>query len=255
MKEGLVQTKKIDTLKSEHLNDGVKPIIACLETAGQSSSPPEMPNTGIEFVDLYGDNRELHEQGFKKEGKEDYIISPINSNSKFSVEFADCTGIVAVGSEIISGNNISFMSHQNPSYFLTEKREKFIADLRERLEEIKRKSQKGTIDVVIFGGRYSKTRDFKESDPLRNIFIQEYIDSIKLLSAEINKELGFYPTVIVGPKLSPSEDSVAFNNENRRLYVTRSEKGLSSDFLQSFNAEDIEEVRKSWKPGEWGLPI
>jgi len=43
-----------------------------------------------------------------------------------------------------------------------------------------------------------KVRDYEEqrSEYQRDMFIRDYINSIKLLAEKINKELGFYPVVI-----------------------------------------------------------
>jgi hypothetical protein len=244
----------IDVLRSEHLKEGIRPIIASVESI---NTFPVMPNPGdVVYVDLYANKEEVLKNGLKKEGNEDYVISQVDENDKFSHSFADCTGIIAVGLETKSGHNISFMSHQNPEYFLNKKVVKFVVDLQHSLGEIKNRCEEGTIDVIIIGGRYAKVRDYGQSNvPDKDIFIREYINSIKLISGNVRDELGFYPVIIGGPKLSPSYDNVFLDTQNRRLYIKRNNEKSTPDFLESFNADDIDEVSKSWKPGEWGLPI
>lgn len=253
MNEGFPETKSnIDALKSEHLKEGAHPIMASLDSAEKFPLIPHLHD--ILDVDLYAGVTEMVNNGFKKEGSEDYIISPIDKNDKFSHSFANCTGVVVVGLEEASGEHISFMSHQNPEYILNEKRARFILDLHHRLEEIRKRCEKGTIDAVMIGGRYARVKNYGQSDSDRNIFIQEYIDSIKLISDEIQKNLGFYPVVIGGPKLSPAYDSVTFDTQERRLHMQREGKPVLG-FLESFSSHDIETIRKTWNPGEWGLPI
>lgn len=237
-----------------HLIEGVSPIIACVENIGthEPSAHSELPD--VKLVSLYGDETLMKKEGFLKAGVEGYVISPIEKINLSSNEFADCTGTIVVGIEVESGENIAFMSHQNPDHFLNGDKEDFIRDLQYRLREIKDRCKEGTIDVVLFGGRFSHIRGYKESDPYRKIFIQDYIDSIKLLSKQIQEALGFSPEVIVGPKLSPSTDTVTFDTQNRRLFLTRHDKN-SSDFVESYNAKDIDTVSKTWKPGEWSAPI
>ena len=237
-----------------HLIEGVNPIIACVENINttEPSSHNELPN--VKFVSLYGDETMMRKEGFLKAGTEGYVISPIEKINLSSNEFADCTGAIVVGLKKESGENIAFISHQNPDHFLNGDKESFIKDFQYRLKEIKDKCKEGTIDVVLFSGRFAHVREYEESNPDRNFFIKEYIDSIKLLSEQIHQILNFYPEVIVGPKLSPATDTVTFNTQNRRLFLTRHDKN-STDFVESYNAKDIDDVSKTWKPGEWSLPI
>jgi len=253
MKEGLPQTNDtIDELKVEHLNDGIQPIMASLE--GVDISPIIPDPKKVVHVDLYANDEEVFSNRLKKEGSEDYVISSVDESDKFSHSFADCTGVIAVGLETKSGNNISFLSHQSPTYFLHDKKVQFIKDLQEKLEEIKAKCKKGTIDVVMIGGRYAKVRDYGQPEDDRGLYIKEYVDSIKLVSDEIRTVLGFYPVIIGGPKLSPAHDSVMFNTKERRLHLQRGGGRQESGFLTSFSSKNLDEVSKSWKPGLWGLP-
>ena len=237
-----------------HLIEGVSPIVACVENIGthEPSAHSELPD--VKLVSLYGDETLMREEGYLKTGVEGYVISPIEKVNLSSNEFADCTGAIVVGIETESGENIAFISHQNPDHFLNGDKEAFIKDFQYRLKEIKDRCKEGTIDVVLFSGRFANVREYKESNPDRKFFIQEYINSIKLLSEQIYEVLNFYPEVIVGPKLSPSTDTVTFNTQNRRLFLTRHNKN-SSDFVESYNAKDIDDISKTWKPGEWSLPI
>ena len=235
----------------EYLEPGVVSIVACVESSGNLNTPA-LSGDDVEQVDLYESPDKSRQNGFIKNGHESYVISPINNKSKFSLEYADCTGIVAVGIDMSTSDNVSFMSHQNPEYFLSEDREAFLRDLRFRLSEIKEKCRSGTIDAVIFGGRFANVKQFASLDGFRDHFKDEYLQSIRLLSEEIKLKLGFSPDIISGPKFDPAQDHVAFDNKTRRLYLAR--KVDEPGFIQSFNAEDLDKVKDSWKPGEWGLP-
>lgn len=235
--------------KKEYLNPGVPPIISCLDIAEGSSSP--QLSGGIEQIDLYADPEKVRLDGFLKEGKMAYIISPIDNCSKFSIEYKNCTGIVAVGIDKETNENISFMSHQNPSYFLLDDKEKFVRDLNQRLFEMKERCEVGTVDIRIFGGQFLKVKEFDENHKIQDLFKGEYIASIKLLCNQVENQFGFSPDIVTGPKFDKGQDLVAFDNEKRRLYLTRGIK--DSRFTNNFNAKEIDEHSNSWKPGEIGI--
>jgi len=233
----------------KHLNPDVKPIMACLDTVVQSK-PPQLSGE-IEQIDLYANPEKAREKGFIKEGERAYVISPIDNKNKFSEDYRDCTGIVAVGNDLITKENISFLSHQNPSYFLFAQKEKFIRDLNQRLAEIKGRCEPGTVDIVVFGGQYLKAQNFPDDHKVQKFFKEQYTLSIKLLSEQIEQQFDFSPAVITGPKFGKGQDVVAFDNLNRRLYLLRtSEQPL---FTNSFDAKEVESSSVNWKPGEISL--
>ncbi len=237
----------------EHLRPDVKPIMACVGSEKELANIEDLPDN-IDFVNFDDvDPEKMRRLGYKMGGIHSYIISPIDRKSKFSKRYADCTGLVVAGSEADTGKNISTMSHQNPTYFLKGSREAFLSDLAERLQEVKRRCTERTIDAVIFGGRYAKARELEDGNPQRQQFMKEYEDSIRLLSEQVHAELGFYPTVVVGPKTNPDTDDAVYNNEERRLYVKR--KSDTDGFIQSFNSKDLDSAKGAWKPGEWSLPF
>lgn len=236
--------------KIEHL-EGVKPIVASLETV-EVLEGARFRDVDTEMISLYEKPDSAHEKGYIKNGNEGYIISGITDSEKMSFNYAECTGVAVVGIDIDTGENISFLTHQNPSYFLKKHRSEFIQDMRSRLLEVKERCKDGTIDATIFGGRYAYAREYRGSKD-EKIFIKEYVNSVKLLGRLIDTNLGFSPTVIVTPKFNSSFDAVVFDTENRRLYLTR-DKG-ESGFMQSFKAKDVDNEQKKWDPGEWSVPI
>ncbi len=237
-------------LKSEHLKEGVSPIIASVATPEQIKEYPGEEKILYETeklkdqsknrnVDYYGDPTDLVIQNFKNRGEYSYVISPIDKLNKFSMSFRNCTGLVATGQEKETGENISFLSHEDPDHFLSnkEKKMKFQSDLKDQLEELKEKSKEGTVDVVIVGGNYFENeRDYKEN----------YMGSIKLLSDEVSHVFGFEPVVMTGPKTtSGGADNIYYDNEHRRLYIARPEVGNTT--TESFVPNDIENQKKKWK--------
>jgi hypothetical protein len=220
MKEGLSVSKP-----QEHLLEGVTPIIACVGTFDDFAMSKDPSLGEISELEIKGLKSVDWEKGIYASGKgkalsggpETYIISAIDSSNKFSQTLTPCTGLVAAGKENKkNGKNISFLSHQDPEWFLSSKKDDFIKDLRKRLLEIKERSKPGTIDVRIIGGDYSV-------DPVKD-YRKEYLESIKLLSSEIKEILKFEPLIVNGPKKSLEMydwDDIYYDTEHRRLYVVR----------------------------------
>lgn len=234
------QTKEKND-KNEYLRKDIKPIFACVgqfdEHLKQSETLRQVFNNqfvgNAENIDYSEYPNILKEKGIKNGGLETYVLSPINSFDKFSRGYCDCTGLVVAGKDQITHENISFISHQDPKEFLVGKKELFLKDLGEHLEEIKKRSEEKTIDVVIVGGNYLNKDSYNEN----------YIQSIKLLEQEILKKLGFYPIVVAGPKIASGSDTIFYDNKNRRVFVGRSSKYFTKDYI----SKDIEKNKKDWK--------
>jgi len=227
-------------LKSEHLNEGVSPIMGCVGT------PEQFDNFKTENADIlhahnvnyYEDPQKLKENKFKNQGKNSYVISPIDSLNKFSTSFRNCIGLIVTGQDKETGENISFLSHQDPDSFLGETREHFLADLKQQLSALKERSVSGTIDAVIVGGDYYGIQRQKE-----------YVGSIGLVADEVQNLLGFEPVVMTGPKINwnrwIAEDDVFYDNGHRRLYIRRPDVGdastesyLPSDVIKKWPTKD-----------------
>lgn len=252
--------------KFEHLKDGIRPIIGCLitpehfetvEAAKDVFGDPESHKPRQHNVDFYGTPEKLKAQGMKTAGKETYVISPVDDWDKFSHGFADCTGLVVVGVDKITGKNISFMSHQYlDSYVLTaeknaslkevQRKASLKEDMRQQLQYLKERSVDKTIDAVIVGG-LSVTIKGTVRDVIEE---KAYLDSVKFLATEINAALGFEPIVMTGPKtvkgfMNSNRDSIFFDNKNRRLYIMR--QGAEDASTESFLPSDIDEQRERWR--------
>ncbi|MBU3978748.1 hypothetical protein KJ980_07225 [Patescibacteria group bacterium] len=231
-----------------NLKEGVMLIRACIGTRKQyKQTNPTLYKQIFEDIEwnathdvsLYGGS--IYENKKSKYASEQsYIISPLDENNKASNLYNDCTGILLIGQDKITGNNISLLSHQNPRYFLINQDNKntFKHGLDLALEEAKKRCFEGTIDIVIFGGNYLKENALSQNN---------YINSVNLLNEEVKKVLGFEPFVITGPKTNDDKgykDDVFYDNSNQRFYIMRGQVGDAS--AESYFPSKIEEQKKRW---------
>lgn len=244
-----VASKTINREGFEYLRADIKPIMACIGTRADFKDYPG-PTTTFEdpkhpkpvdnahHVDYWGNPIELRAKGYKNQADYTYVISVIDNKDKFSNGFKNCTGLLVAGRDKKTNENISFLSHQDPQYFLLSDKEKqeFITDLKQRITEMKEKCADGTIDARIVGGNYYSNGNFEEN----------YLKSIELLSSETSKILGFEPIVSTGPKTHErgGQDDVFYDNENRRLYILRPEVGNAT--TEPFEPKNIENQKKKW---------
>ena len=234
--------------KFKHLRADIRPIMTCVGTPDEFKSYPgpivAMRNADeakkAHFIDYYATKTELDNNKFKNAGEQSYVISTIDKKNKFSTWFKDCTGLVVAGKDKETGDNISFLSHEDPQYFLSgeKNKNKFIIDLRQRLNELKERCVDGTIDARVFGGNYLDYDEYSK---------ENYLESIKLLSSTVIESLRFEPIVITGPKIVRGAgvcDDIFYDNDNRRLYIMRPRVGDST--TEAFVLRDIEEQEKKW---------
>ncbi len=147
--------------------------------------------------------------------------------------------MVVAGLEEKTGKDISFLSHQDTDRVLENtdnyNKNTFKGDLASSLNEINERSIDWTVDAVIFGGYYL---DYSTG------IQKNYIKLVKLLKKEVQKNLGFEPLVIKGPKNCTGEDNVYYKTNKRELrIVTYHTSGASAE---NFYPRDIEEQRKKW---------
>jgi len=229
-------------LKSEHLAEGIRPIMACVgagkkyaKEIGEISDATEIESPGSK-IDWYAYPKESKDLDSKTAGERTYVISAIDEKPKFTRALYACTSIAAVGNDAGSGAEVSFLTHQAPVELLSQTTvDSFVTDLRSRLKELKEKCKAGTIDVVISGGM---------------IYNQDsYAESVKILDSLVKEVFGFSPIVIVGPKKRDSSwdqcDNIYFDTAKRNLYVVRLSK--SELYNDSFRASEVEAKEKDWK--------
>jgi hypothetical protein len=249
-KEPLITSPESADYQTEHLKEDVSPIMVCVGTAedyqdqlNEISSHFDDYVHGVHNADYFSDSEILDRKGFKNTGNNTYVISPLDKFDKFSEGFYNCTGLIVVGRNKRDGENISFLSHQDPEKFLHSKREDFITHLDQILSNLKVQVEEGTIDAIIIGGRYLPLSDRSAGD---SYDIKNYVGSVNLLSEEVRKILGFDPVVVNGPKfpsMKGGADKVYFDNKNRRAYLIRPR--VNSD-LKDFTQPELEKKRKTW---------
>ena len=262
---------KLNTLKNEHLKDGIPPIVGC--TYDRKNIDKESQyylddfKRSAEFVNFLSKKEEILKNNFKNSGEETYVISDISEKNKYSVDYYNCTGVVAVGIEKKTGQNVSFLSHQSPSFFVENKEErlKFKKDLIENIKKIKEQCVSGTVDIVIFGGQKeevsvkvpddNENKDFvfgRDDQDLSELIKKEfdvYKDSIRYLSFFISSEMGFLPVIISGPNENFEEEyhalGIYFDNKNRRLYLVRpKEDSENNESFLSGNLEVEKQIKR-----------
>lgn len=234
--------------KESHLIKGVKPIMACLgsfedfEKSHDFSDILEEENLqNLQNVNWHTGRYESDNQDFLTAGPGTYLISAIDGLNKFSQQYGPCTGLIVTGVDKETGENISFVTHQIPSAILGPKRESFIENLKARLLKMEERCKLGTVDAVVVGGKYSA--DFNAD------FRENYLQSIKLISGEVEKLLHFEP-IVYSPKtteqINARGDDMYFDTRNRRLYLLRP-KIEPHTGTGSFTQSGIEKEKEKWK--------
>ena len=179
---------------------------------------------------------ELIGKGFKAGGEQTYVISPITEKPLRTRGLRDCTSVVVVGTDAKTGEQISFISHQNPKEFLKDIKDRFTRDFNESLEELKNRCVPGSIDVVICGGRNNPSA------------VEGYKNSLKTLSSAINERMGFVPTVICGSK-NAGEDDIYFKPKDRQLHIVRPDGVILDNRSFLATPENIDQIKSAGKDG------
>lgn len=234
------------------LREDITPISLQLEDYGTENEELEHLRGQIEDdvnnVDLENGNLgALEKNGFRHSGAGSYLISPIGEGIWHSDRYFNCTGVVAIGRDKNTDREISFLSHQDPRYFIdggTNKIEKFSQELRNSLEELKARSQKDTIEVLLLGGNYNTTAAETEGGYQH----RHYKQSIEKLRQIVQETLEFDPKVLTGPNNNVgSETAVLVETQKRKVWIERSKQ--PPEFNHSFQANMLDETEKIWPKG------
>jgi hypothetical protein len=244
MKEGFKIPNQV-----EHLKEGARPILGAIGTVNDfvksGDLSAENPHFGIENlqnVDWMHGTYKPNQVETLTAGPQTYIMSAIDDSNKYSETFRRCTGLLVVGVEKGTGKKISFLTHWDIMDLLYSRKDEITDHLRQRLEEMKDKCELGTVDAALFGGKYFS--DDAEED---TFFQKNYEESVKLVGEEMEKVLGFEPTVVNGPKVylgnKQEKDNLYFDNENRRFFFVRSKVNSDTrDFLPS----EVDNQKNKW---------
>jgi hypothetical protein len=187
-----------------------------------------------------GDFSALEKEGFKHAGQGSYLISPIGEKSWFSDNYIDCTAVVGIGRDATTGKEISFLSHQDPNYFIDGSEEdarRFSQVMTDSLRELVERSEPGTVEVSLLGGIYDpndKSPDYKHG---------RYTKSIAKLRQIVHDSLGFDPTVLVGPSNIGSTDIIV-ETQKRNVWVQRDKQPKA--FNDPYQANDLEKTEHKW---------
>lgn len=235
-KPGGEKVKEVNPLYSEHLAEGVRPIMASIVDSHHRDDQSTDAMLSImgqgENIDYFWLPENSRDTMISPD-KRTYIISGCDDKDKFSQNYIDCTGVVLVGTQRDTKKQISFLSHQDPKVILGKYQDQFRRDLSKRINELKELSTHNSIDAVIFGGQ--------------DIWFKKYKESIKLLSEICQKVLGFEPVVLVGPntRILKGDTDIYLDTQNRRVYLDRPEQRKDSN--QSYLPSQYDLARQKWK--------
>lgn len=81
------------------------------------------------------------------------------------------------------------------------------------MDELKKQSVPGTIDIVIAGGNSLENKHSTETD---------YKNMINLIDTIVFDELDIQPVIATTPKESAGQDSLIYDTSKRNLYISRS---------------------------------
>ncbi|MFA6447430.1 MAG: hypothetical protein WCW31_04230 [Patescibacteria group bacterium] len=235
-----------------HLREDIQPIKGRISDYAQDNEEledireqmsEESEDEGvIHWVDYEGgDIRKLKEDGFKLAGMHTFLISPIDERDWFSDRYSNCTGVVGIGRDAQTGKEISFLSHQDPNYFVDggeEKAKIFAGELSGSLKELRERSQEGTVEVLLLGGNYHPTT------PPRGYKHEQYKKSIERLRRIVQEALGFDPKVLVGPNNTGSDTTITVETQKRKVWIERSKQ--SEAFNEPYQANEFDEAEKTW---------
>ncbi len=234
--------------ENNHLKSPELQIVTCLDTIEDSKTPEDIDVNKLDIIDLYSSQEDATKFGARKSKEIAYIISGINDHDKISSKYKNCTGVIISGIDKQTQKPISLITHQNPGYILHGEGEDFTLALQETIEKFKSQCEDKTIDAVIMGGQILKFKGLSDASPAQKFLTEEYKNFLKLVSKLLEKELGFVPVVVGGPKTDKGIDMILYKNNTRRLFLYRNKD--AGGFSTPFEANMIEQIYKNFTPGE-----
>jgi curved DNA-binding protein CbpA len=182
------------------------------------------------LVNYYDSPENIEKEGMLG-GYPAYVISRADETPKRSNSYRNCSTVIVVG-EDMEGNQLSFLTHQNPDYFLTTHKEQFRTDVSSRIQEMVSRCKPGTIDVSVLGGNYYDSVNTNHQAPEKLTLAEQYQASIDELEAIIKEEFARYgqaetPIVaLAGPDFSQHPSSfhdtdIVLDTQARIVLVSR----------------------------------
>lgn len=241
------EKKTAPSLEKVHLREDIPPITGELveidsENAGLDALRNRRENgTWVDFDG--GDLDGLEAQGFKHAGAYSYLISPIDEKEWHSDHYMSCTAVVGIGRDKITGKEVSFLSHQDPNYFVDgtpDEVQTFSQAMSASLKELQDRSAQDTVEVLILGGNFNPGT--LSNDAYKST---QYKQSIQRLGEIVQKTLGFDPKVLSGPNsIIGSETQVTIETQERKVWVERPNQ--PTEFDQPYQASTIDDVERTW---------
>ncbi len=222
----------VNPLHNEHLKEGARPIFVSMTNEVAEIINMFDADEGATDVDHYAACLNVFSQDrVTNETSKVGVLSDVDGSNKFSAEFRNCLGVVVVGSQGREEHQ-SLLIHIDPIYFKGDATE-FSKLLSVKLEEIKAKTEEGSMDALIFAGRIPDS-DLKADFDYE---LEHYQSAITKLGDLLTTSLGFEP-VVIPPKPANHKQAttVYFDTSNRRLYMAQSQvsrESLQKPFLPS----------------------
>lgn len=189
------------------------------------------------FEDVVYANKKISD--WSREDGHWYTISMLDSLNKYSLNYFNCTWIVAIWTSKKNWKNLSFLTHQDPKYFLSDEESiynewdtrafSFKKYLRRKLKELKDESVEWTIDIIILWWN-------------NNDNFEEYKKSITFLSEVVYNIIWINPVVVWWPSVNEIEDSIEkwifVDTKNRRVYYYKKHNHIWSNIVCVSNDVD-----------------
>jgi hypothetical protein len=232
----------------EHLREGIEPIRLCV------MNNEDKPNEEMERIRAHGRWIGYYSHpGFRHTTRSrDFFFTEVDERDKYSTDYRNCSGVAVVGYDPALKKQISFITHQRPDVLLSDKKQRteFETELRQKLRELKTRSETGTVDAVTFGGSYSsdfsRDRDYQTLFNMFRTFAGDYKRIGKIISTIIHEELGFYADTIQGPNLVKGAARIDLGTQTRHLYSQRPRQPEESGADMPFNSKDLKKAAKKW---------
>lgn len=223
------------------------PIIASIgpSESHAGSDVESFDPVGLEQVDYYEDPKWMSRRNQKNAGRESYVITDVGPSNKTSYGYRNCTGLAVVGVDTETGENISILTHQDPSSFLVRDELLFEEHLKDSLEKFALRVDKETIDAVLFGGNYFV--DQRTNTGTGGTFADDYRSSVETLRRIVTDTIGMEPHVVIGPQTQGGDIKVTLDTKKRRLYMYRREQEKGGHTDVSFPASAVVEQDKRWR--------
>lgn len=216
----------------KYLKEGIPHIIVCVETYKEKDiyKIKELEHIkklkeNSQYIKYRGSFEYNKKNNIISNKEGEYSISEINESDKYTDKSLNCTIFVVAGLDKETGENISFLTHQESGENISNK--EFLESFSEQLKIFVEMCEPKTIDALIFGGN--------KNDGSFN----EYKDAINTISNISKSMLGFNPEVATGPKLGPYETQGYFNTQKRQLYILMPEQ--EKNVYDSYDSSKVEE--------------